>query len=118
MSSDLIETERIARSYFKAWTRRDTEATRALLAEDFHFAASDVRVEGRDAVLEAGAFPDDATTRMVAAAYQGDVAFQMYDASKGDRTVRIVEQLSIRDGHVASSIFVTDMTAFMGLMTP
>ena len=53
---------------------------------------------------------------MVAEAYQGEVAFQMYDSTRGDHTVRIVEQLSIHDGSIVSSTFVTDMTAFMALM--
>jgi hypothetical protein len=30
---------------------------------------------------------------MVAEAYQDDVAFQMYDAMRGARTIRVVEQL-------------------------
>ena len=49
---------------------------------------------------------------MVAEAYQGDVGFQMYDAGRGDVTVRFVEQLTIRDGKIASSVFVTDSEAF------
>lgn len=53
---------------------------------------------------------------MVAEAYQGEVAFQMYDSTRGNHTVRIVEQLSIRDGSIRSSTFVTDMAAFMALM--
>jgi ketosteroid isomerase-like protein len=36
----------------------------------------------------------------------------MYDASRGDRTIRVVEQLTVRDGKIASSVFVTDMAAF------
>jgi hypothetical protein len=65
--------------------------------------------------LTAEPFPD-ATTTMVAEAYQDDVAFQMYDAMRGARTIRVVEQLTVRDGRIASSVFVTDMTAFMAFI--
>ena len=73
-------------------------------------------IEGRDAFLDAGASPHDARTKMVVEAYQGEVAFQMYDSTRGSHTIRIVEQLSIRDGLVMSSAFVTDMAAFKALM--
>ena len=49
---------------------------------------------------------------MVAEAYQNDVAFQLYDATRGDRTIRVAEQLTVHDGRIASSNFVTDMAAF------
>jgi hypothetical protein len=62
------------------------------------------------------AFPKNATVKMVAEAYQDDTGFQMYDASVGDRAVRIVEQLTIRDGKIAESNFVADMAAFTALM--
>ena len=66
----------------------------------------------RDVFLASGAFPSDATVTMIAEAYQDDVAFQLYDATRGDRTIRVAEQLTVRDGRVASSNFVTDMAAF------
>jgi ketosteroid isomerase-like protein len=106
-------TQQIARRYFDAWTLGDRDTVTALLAPDFTFAAGDRRIEGRDAFLDAGAFPRDATTTMVAEAYQDDVAFQMYDATRGARTIRVVEQLTVRDGRIASSVFVTDMGALM-----
>jgi hypothetical protein len=107
-----MSTDRIARRYHDAWTSKDAETVRGLLAADFHFTAGDMRIAGRDAFLDNSAFPADATTTMVVEAYQGDVAFQMYDASRGDRTVRIVEQLTVRDDAIASSVLVTDMAAF------
>lgn len=55
---------------------------------------------------------------MVAEAYQDDVAFQMYDATRGDRTIRIVEQLTVRDDLIASSVFVTDAAAFTTFLAP
>ena len=108
----MTETEDVARRYFAAWTARDRETVAALLAPDFRFTGAGMTIEGRDAFLDAGAFPADATTTMVAEAYQGEIGFQMYDAARADRTVRIVEQLTVRDGKVASSVFVADMAAF------
>jgi hypothetical protein len=109
-------TQPTARRYFDAWTSGDRDTVTALLAPDFSFAAGDLRIDGREAFLDSGAFPKDATTTMVAEAYQDDVAFQMYDATRGDRTVRVVEQLTVRGGTIASSVFVTDMTAFMSFV--
>jgi ketosteroid isomerase-like protein len=111
-------TESVARRYFDAWTSRDSEAVAALLSPDFRFTAGDMTVEGRDAFLASGAFPADATTTMVAEAYQGDVGFQMYDATRRDATVRIVEQLTVRDGRLISSTFVADMAAFAAFAAP
>jgi ketosteroid isomerase-like protein len=108
----VTSTQQTARRYFDAWTSGDRDTVTALLAPDFSFTAGDLRIDGREAFLDSGAFPRDATTTMVAEAYQGDVAFQLYDASRGDRTVRVVEQLTVRDGRIASSVFVTDMAAF------
>jgi hypothetical protein len=104
--------QQIARRYFDAWTSGDSRTVATLLSPAFRFAAGDMTVDGRDAFLDRGAFPRDATVTMVAEAYQDDVAFQMYDATRGDRTVRVVEQLTVRDGQIASSVFVTDMAAF------
>jgi ketosteroid isomerase-like protein len=112
----MTDTERIARRYYNAWTSGDTNTTATLLSPDFRFLAGDMSIEGRDAFLDRGAFPGDATTAMVAEAYQRDVAFQMYDATRRDRTVRIVEQLTVRDGMIASSAFVTDMAAFTAFL--
>ncbi len=108
----MTATERIARRYYDAWTSGDSTTVAALLAPDFRFTLGDLSVEGRDAFLGSGAFPADATTAMVAEAYQDEVGFQMYDATRGDRTMRIVEQLTVRDGMIASSAFVTDTAAF------
>jgi ketosteroid isomerase-like protein len=105
-------TEQLARRYFDAWTSGDRATVTALLAPDFRFAAGDLTVDGREAFLASGAFPRDATVTMVAEAYQGEVGFQLYDASRGDRTIRVAEQLTVRDGRITSSNFVTDMAAF------
>jgi ketosteroid isomerase-like protein len=112
------DTEQVARRYFTAWTAGDTPTVTALLAPDFQFVAGDLRIDGRDAFLDSGAFPEDATTSMVAEAYQGDIGFQMYDATRGERTVRIVEQLTVRDEMIVSSVFVTDTSAFTEFLAP
>jgi hypothetical protein len=88
----------------------------ALLAPDFSFSAGDLRIDGREAFLASGAFPRDATVTMVAEASEDDVAFQLYDATRGDRTIRVAEQLTVRDGQIAGSVFVTDMAAFMAFV--
>jgi ketosteroid isomerase-like protein len=110
------DTQQVARRYYDAWTSGDSNTVVTLLSPEFRFAAGDMRIEGRDAFLDSGAFPKDATTTMVAEAYQDGVAFQMYDATRGDRTIRVVEQLTVHDGVIASSVFVTDMAAFMSFL--
>ena len=108
----MADTQQLARRYHDAWTSGDSTTVTALLAPDFRFEAGDLRIDGRDAFLGSGAFPKDATVTMVAEAYQDDVAFQLYDAIRGDRKIRVVEQLRVHDGTITSSVFVTDMTAF------
>ena len=54
---------------------------------------------------------------MVAEAYQGEVGFQMYDATRAEQTVRIVEQLTVHNGFIVSSTFVTDMTSFTAFLS-
>jgi hypothetical protein len=109
-------TQATARRYFDAWTCGDSTTVRALLAPDFGFSAGGMSISGRDEFLSAGAFPKDARTSMMAEAYQGEIAFQMYDASRGAHRVRIVEQLTVRDGLIRDSVFVADMAAFAALM--
>ena len=102
----------VARRYFEAWTSGDRGTVADLLAPDFRFTAGAMQVQGRDAFLAGAGFPADARTTMVAEAYQGDVGFQMYDASRAGHRVRIVEQLTVRDGSIASAEVVTDPAAF------
>jgi ketosteroid isomerase-like protein len=109
-------TQQIARRYYDAWTSGDSHTVATLLSPTFTFSASDMKIDGREAFLDSGAFPRDATTTMVAEAYQDDVAFQLYDTTRDARTIRVVEQLTVRDGRIASSVFVTDMTAFMAFI--
>lgn len=109
-------TQQVARRYYDAWTAGDAATVSTLLSPDFQFVAGDMTIDGRDAFIDSGAFPKDATTTMVAEAYQDDVAFQMYDATRGDQTIRIVEQLTVRDDTIARSVFVTDTAAFMSFL--
>jgi hypothetical protein len=110
------ETERVARRYFEAWTMRDAETTASLLDPGFRFRAGDMAIEGRDAFLDAGAFPADATTTLLDQAYQGDVGFQLYESRSGDRSVLIAERLRVRHGRIVESMFVTDMGPFVAFM--
>jgi ketosteroid isomerase-like protein len=105
-------TQQLARSYFDAWTAGDSDTVATVLSPTFRFEAGDLRIDGREAFLDSGAFPRDATVTMVAEAYQDDVAFQMYDATRGDTSIRVVEQFTVRDGQITSSNFVADMAAF------
>ena len=111
-----MDTETTARRYFEAWTSGDTPTVASLLAPEFRFTAGDMAIESKDAFLSAGAYPRDARTTMVAEAYEGETGFQMYDAVRGPHGVRVVEQLTVRDGLIQSSTFVADMAAFMAMM--
>jgi hypothetical protein len=46
------------------------------------------------------------------------VARRYFDATRGARTIRVVEQLMVRDGTIASSVFVTDMAALASFAGP
>ena len=114
---DTATTESTVSRYFAAWTGRDPATVRDLLAEDFCFSGPGMRVTGRDAFLNAGAFPPDARTTLVAQVCQGSDAFQMYDSSRAGTSVRIVEHLRVEGGKITTSTFVTDsgaFTAFLG----
>lgn len=78
---DTASTERTVTRYFTAWTARDTSAVRDLLAEDFRFSGLGIQIEGRDAFLDAGAFPAGAQTTLVAQVCQGSDAFQICGSS-------------------------------------
>ena len=113
---DTASTERTVSRYFTAWTSRDTGTVRDLLAEDFRFSGMGMEVNGRDAFLGAAAFPEDAQTTLVAQVCQGSGAFQMYDASRDDTTVRIVEHLRVEDGKIVASTLVTDSGAYLAFL--
>jgi ketosteroid isomerase-like protein len=111
------DTARVARAYFEAWSnRRGPDALRPLLAEDFVFEAGPVRIEGREAFLGASDWPARATTTLVAEAYDGEDAFQLYQAVNGFARIRSAEHLVVRDGAIASSEIVGDFAAFQVFM--
>ena len=108
----------IARAYFEAWSGRQGKATvGAFLAEDYVFMAGPMRMEGRDAFLAAGQWPDDATTVLLADAYDDNTGFQLYEATNGANRVRIAEHMTFRDGLIATSEVITDSAAFAAFMT-
>jgi len=111
------DTARVARAYFDAWTnRRGPGALRPLLAERFVFDAGPVHIEGREAFLGATEWPARARTTLVAEAYDGEQAFQLYDAVNGLARIRSAEPLVVRDGAIASSEIVGDLAAFQVFM--
>jgi hypothetical protein len=111
------DTARVARAYFEAWTnRRGLDALRPLLAGDFVFDAGPIHIEGREAFLGASAWPVRARTTLVAEAYDGEQAFQLYEAVNGMARIRSAEHLVVRDGVVVSSEIVGDLAAFQAFM--
>ena len=111
------DTARVARAYFEAWTsRRGPDALRALLAEDFVFDAGPVHIEGREAFLGASEWPAAARTTLEAEAYEGEHAFQLYEAVNGFARIRSVEHLVVRDGVIVASEIVGDLQAFQAFM--
>jgi hypothetical protein len=111
------DTARVARAYFEAWTdRRGPDALRPLLAEGFVFDAGPVHLEGREAFLGASEWPARARTTLVAEAYDGEHAFQLYEAVNGSARIRSAEHLVVRDGVIVSSEIVGDQAAFAAFM--
>jgi hypothetical protein len=111
------DTARVARAYFDAWTnRRGPDALRPLLAAGFVFDAGPVHIEGREAFLGASDWPARARTTLVAEAYDGEDAFQLYDAVNGLVRIRSAEHLVVRDGAIASSEIVGDLASFQAFM--
>jgi hypothetical protein len=111
------DTARVARAYFDAWTnRRGAEALRPLLAEGFVFDAGPVHIEGREAFLGASEWPAAARTTLEAEAYDGEHAFQLYEAVNRFARIRSAEHLVVRDGAIVSSEIVGDLAAFQAFM--
>jgi hypothetical protein len=111
------DTARIARAYFDTWSnRRGAEALRPLLAEDFVFDAGPIHMEGREAFLGASEWPARARTTLVAEAYDGEHAFQLYEAVNAMARIRSAEHLVVRGGVIASSEIVGDLAAFQVFM--
>src|ERR687885_592423 len=110
-------TARIAPGDFGAGGhRRGPDALRPLLAEGFVFDAGPIHIEGREAFLGASEWPARATTTLEAEAYDGEHAFQLYEAVNGSARIRSVEHLVVRDGAIAASEIVGDLAAFQAFM--
>lgn len=111
------DTARVARAYFEAWSeRRGSDALRPLLAETFVFDAGPVHIEGREAFLGAAEWPARARTTLVAEAYQGEHAFQLYEAVNGMARIRSTEHIVVRGGVIVSTEIVGDLAAFQAFM--
>ncbi|MEO1061853.1 MAG: nuclear transport factor 2 family protein [Actinomycetota bacterium] len=111
------QTRDVATTYFQAWsTRQGPDALRPLMAEDFTFRAGEMVIEGRDAFLESGGWPDHAVTTLLAESYDGNTAFQLYEGRNGDATVKIADHLTVEDGRIASAEVICDGAAFMEFM--
>lgn len=111
------ETSAVARSYFDAWSSgQGADAMRALLDEGFRFDAGMHVVEGREAFLAGGGWPEGAAVTMLAEAYDGDDAFQLYEGVRGDQRVKIAEHLTVRGGRIVASEIVVDGAAFGAFM--
>jgi SnoaL-like domain len=106
------QTAEIARAYFQSWTTGNRAGVEKALAEDFVFASPTMTLNGRQAILDSAAWPDGATTTIVAEAYQDDHGFQMYDAVNGGNTVRVVEHLEVAGGRLVRSTVVVDKADF------
>jgi hypothetical protein len=111
------DAAQVARAYHDAWpSRKGPAALRELMAETFVFDSAMMHVEGREQFLAgAGAdgWPEQAVRTLVAEAYDGEHAFQLYTGSKN---VKIAEHLVIRDGQLVSSEVVVDSAAFLAFM--
>ena len=114
------DTARVARAYHDAWTNsKGADKLRELMAEGFVFDSAMMHIEGREQFLAgAGAdgWPERATTTLLADAYDGEHAFQLYSGTNGGKTVKIAEHLIVRDGHLVYSEVVVDGAAFMAFM--
>ena len=110
-------TGEVARAYFEAWSsRQGPDEVGAFLADDFVFTAGPMRIEGRDAFLAAGQWPDNAETVLLADAYEGDQGFQLYEATNGGKNIRIAEHLRLRGGRIVASEVIADSAAFGAFM--
>jgi uncharacterized protein YndB with AHSA1/START domain len=114
------DTARVARAYYDAWSnRKGAEALRKVIDEEFVFDSALMHIEGREKFLAgagAGGWPERAVTTLLAEAYDGEHAFQLYAATNGAKTVKIADHLIVRDGQLVSSEVIVDSADFMAFM--
>jgi hypothetical protein len=112
------DTRQAARTYHHGWAHGSGAAEmRPVMAEAFSFRFGDMLIEGREAFLAGGGWPEGAEVTMVAEAYQGEHGFQLFDCVDGDRTVRMCEHLVVRGGLLVSCELVADHVAVGALLS-
>ena len=90
-----------------------------MMGEEFVFDSALMHIDGREKFLAgagSGGWPERAVTTLVAEAYDGEHAFQLYTATNGGKSVKIADHLIVRDGHLVSSEIVVDGADFMAFM--
>lgn len=103
--------DEVARTYIKAWGRRDMDTLAALLAPDATFEGPMARADGAAAFLKAvGEFAQLVTDVEVIALVGGErQAAVLYDMVTGPfGTLRAAEHLQVHGGRIVSSHLVFD----------
>jgi ketosteroid isomerase-like protein len=102
----------VAEAFAAAWDAQDLEATLALVTDDCAFESARPgtngdRVEGRDELRRvwASSFePSDATMEVEATYGAGDRVVQQWRFVDGDRVIRGVDILRVRDGRICEKL--------------
>ncbi len=115
MSTD--QTRRAAQTYHQGWAHGSgADEMRPVMAEDFVFVMGEMRIEGREAFLSGGGWPEGATVTTTAEAYEGDHGFQLYECARGESRVQMCEHFIVSDGRITMVELVVDqqqLGAFM-----
>ena len=111
------QTRQAARAYHRGWAHgAGADDMRPVMDEDFVFAMGEMRIEGREAFLAGGGWPEGAEVTTVAEAYDGDHGFQLYECANGDTTVQMCEHLTVSAGRIVAVELIVDharLGAFM-----
>src|SRR5262245_9000197 len=105
---------RLAHGYFWGWQEGNWAQLRAVLAPDVVFEAPSLGpIEGSDAhvaLYEDGKrFPDRSGVALRRLSHDDDAAFISYDVYLGLwRKLTVIDQLSVRDGHIVHVLSVAD----------
>jgi hypothetical protein len=112
MSEPSDAVARLAHQYFWGWQEANWAQLREALAPDVEFEDPGLgNVEGIDAHVALYAdgkrFPDRTGIAMRRLAYSEDAAFISYDVYLGHwRKLTVIDQLSVRDGHIVHVLSV------------
>lgn len=113
------QTRQAARTYHQGWAHGSgADEMRPVMDENFVFTMGDMRIEGREAFLGGGGWPEGATVKTVAEAYDGDHGFQLYQCARGDATVQMCEHFTVRDGRIAAVDLIADHQQLGAFMAP